>query len=727
MTQLSIVRVAACAALIALACACEVEAPPPAPAPPQLAEPDSPTSQRSVVLRGTKPSATSLWVNGELALALSEDVGFAVRVELDEGGNRIDVAVQDALGQRSAAVSLGVTVDTVAPAAPVVAVPAARTVRDLLALSGTKPSGATLFINGVGHPETQDQTAFSLVETLVVGDNVFRLSTMDDVDNESAVSSVRVERAASVPFALDAPLDGAVTDVGSITASGTRGVGVVVVVNGNALPAAEADGGWAVEVPLAAGDNPIVVEAFFAGEPELAVQQSVTVRFEPAAPGLAVTRPLDGQLVDGELVVDGTVAAAAEPVAVAVCVGACAGPADFTSVSVVDGSWSTTLGLDARADLVDGSIATVTVIATDALGLTTTVTRDVLVLRAAVPTGAFGGTTLALASSGAPFDVAWGARSGADVLLGRERGVPGGDAVSDVVSDAQAFAVGTPRITMDVTGDGLIVFPEASARTGSVDATRGVLAVPFDASGIATPMLVIDTAAGDVSSCDVALLSSGEAVVAFSVGDDVYVTTSSGGGFGPPVLVSDAASADVRDVRVRALDEDTVVLAWIERSDRDGVADDLDVVARRASLSAGPLDLPVLVTDDIDAFVDTGDDTLALEALPDGSVVVGTINGAEAWLFALVGAPLAVTAAAAPSVQAPAAASAMAVGVDGDGLVIAVAAGTGALHVARGSIDAFDPPITVSVGPSSLPALAPAHVGFADSRGVILRPLLESP
>jgi hypothetical protein len=807
------------AGALTLVCAgCDPEPTVGAPSIPFVEDVPSPLNQRSVLLRGTKQSATSLLIDGRQVLPVSEDIAFSVVVDLREGSNVVNVSCVDARGVHSGVRAIGLEVDTTAPDAPTLDALLARTVRSQITVTGTKPADARLFVAGDEQVGALTATGFSVEVALALGAQTLRASTMDALENESAMAEASIERFATLPLSIDAPADELVVSLPTVNVSGTRGPGVVLQVGSVALPADAVGGAWATDVALALGENEVAVRGHFEGEPDEEMLTSLTVHYHPipappvldatparagatvqitgskpantalerdgvevvplgpettfvddvplaaegsntlsyetvsefgqrstpalaqivrdtTAPTLALDPALDGALVGDVLAVAGAASDADPGLLVELCVGGCALDADFTAVVLSNGTFDEILDLAARADLTDGALATVHARATDSLGLRTEASADVVLSRVSVPTGQAAGSSLAIASLGAPFAIAIAKREVTGVTFTQDVAAPVGGYASETLSDPAALALGDPRMAGGASG--WVAFAEASARTSSADTTRGALAFRYDGTGAQAPAVVTSAAGGDVVALDVAQLPGGEAAVAFVVADAVSIAVSSLGVFGAPVIVSDAAAVGITDVRIASDTAGALTVAWLETSARDGTLDDSDIVARRFVPGVGPdaAVVPVSVTDG--GFTDAGSDTLALVALPNASpnevAVIGTVNGGEAWLFVMGGAPLSVVDNA--RIEPEGDALALALASDGDG-VIAVVQDAGALlggapapgvAVLRGDPAALGAPLVVSTLASSQPAAASGHVAFVDSRGIIVRALVEAP
>ncbi len=198
-----------------------------APTAPRFAAVQSPTSATRVTLRGIKQAGTALRVDGAELMALGPEQTFSVDVALVEGGNRFSFVAVDAAGQRSQAASVGVTSDTQPPPGPRVDAVPAQTFDDAVNITGTKAAAAILFVNGAAVAAATGSLTFTVAVPLALGANTIRLATSDEVQNESAVVVVNIERLLVTD--VQSPLLGDVVDarvhvVGAVTDAPTSAV-----------------------------------------------------------------------------------------------------------------------------------------------------------------------------------------------------------------------------------------------------------------------------------------------------------------------------------------------------------------------------------------------------------------------------------------------------------------------------------------------------------------------
>jgi hypothetical protein len=684
----------------------------------------SPTNQQTVLLRGTKPAATAVVIDGEVVLPISADITFAVEAPLDEGGNVLLLQAEDALQQRSVETEVRVTRDTIAPTPPQLNAVPPRTVRTQATLTGTKPTGATIFVDGEERPETLNDATFSISMPLDLGNNRVRISTMDSVANESEIIMTNIERFDAVPFTVVPP--SATVVLRNLAVEGTRAAGVVIEVE-TELSLVTIDGGtvdgetWSADVELPSGDSIISVRGTFEGDDQ-AREEDIAIHYD-SRPIITVTSPVAASAVGATFALSGTIFDEAA-ISATWCLGTCSQASDFAPLVVgAGGDFATVIDITARGDLTDGASTQLSVRARDTDGATSTTAMSLVVSRVPSPTTIPAGTSLSLAGRGTPFSFLLAQRVGVTIVTALRDGPPVGNAVTSVATDPAAVDVSEPRVAWRGTG-GALVFAEASPRTGGGVGERGLVLLPFAPNQ--QPELLIASTSSDISAVDVTVLSSGEFAVALVHDDVVEVAFTSGNRTVLDVAfaVSDPLAAQIGDVRIGSADDDLVTIAWLETSARDGTVDEADVVVRRAD-RIGVIGDPLLLSTSAGGLVDAEDTDLALAALPGAThpAAVVSVNGNDAWLFLVDGAVMAETQR--QSIDASGSVQAVSAAADNGELYVALQAGAAVL-LRNGPPGNLSAAVTVSTQASTQPVVTAGHVGMADSRGVVVK-ALEAP
>jgi MYXO-CTERM domain-containing protein len=472
------------------------------PAAPQIATPATGAflATGSVVVGGTAEAGAAVTVTvGSVsgATTASGEGAWSVALALADGAHTASVAATDLAGNASAAATRAFTVDTAAPAAPVVAAPAAGAfvASDVVAFAGSAEAGATVRVGvGVLSTTTTAGADGTFLATLALADGAHTalVTAQDAAGNVSEASSrsFTVDTLAPAAPLVDAPVEGALLATASVTFGGSAEPGALVVVTAGAASASGvADGEGAWSATLAPGEGTFtasVVATDAAGNASIPALRGFTIdTTPPLAPTFSA--PAGGAALASWSV---TFAGSAEAAAlVTVTVGAVSG----TATAGGDGAWTVALSLP------DGS-HTATATTEDALGRVSppaSLAFDVDTAAPAAPTitapaaGAllasgsvlFGGT----AEAGATVTVTVGAVSGsavaADGSWSLALGLPDGaqsatvvatDAAGNVSLEAtRSFGVDTaapPAPSFLAPGAGATVAPGAVEVRGTAEA-----------------------------------------------------------------------------------------------------------------------------------------------------------------------------------------------------------------------------------------------------------------
>ncbi|HEX9050891.1 MAG TPA: Ig-like domain-containing protein [Anaeromyxobacter sp.] len=256
-----------------------------------------------VVVSGTaEPLATvSVDVGGVVTpVGAGADGAWSVSVALADGAWVVRATAADAAGNVSPEATRSFTLDTAAPAAPVLAAPAAGpTNATQVSVAGTAEPGATVHVL-VGGVEVATATAaagtgaFAVTVALPAGDGAAPITaTAEDAAGNASVASaavaLTVDRTAPAAPVVDAPANGAVVPPGDVVLSGHAEPGALVTIAGGTAPVtatAAGDGAWSATLTLAAGPYTLSATATdAAGNLSAATQVSVTARADGGAAG----------------------------------------------------------------------------------------------------------------------------------------------------------------------------------------------------------------------------------------------------------------------------------------------------------------------------------------------------------------------------------------------------------------------------------------------------------
>lgn len=159
---------------------------------------------------------------------------FTVRVELDEGINRVGLMSEDLAGNTSEPVFVTVERDSVAPAAPELdQAPVSPTSESLLVLHGTVDSDALVqaYLNGELRAVEQGEGTWSLTLTLSEGTNTLNLLAVDRAQNTSAAVALSVKLDTTRPVITLGTLPARTSD-SCVTVSGTVSESSTIYLNG---------------------------------------------------------------------------------------------------------------------------------------------------------------------------------------------------------------------------------------------------------------------------------------------------------------------------------------------------------------------------------------------------------------------------------------------------------------------------------------------------------------
>ncbi|MHB8845762.1 MAG: Ig-like domain-containing protein [Nitrospirota bacterium] len=247
---------------------------------------------------------TMVTVNGSVAQVTGQNFTLA-GVALAEGLNSINVVAADRAGNPGPA-SVTVTVDTTAPAAPVLGQPASPTRTAQTSISGTAEAGSTVQVSATG-PDglssvigtlTADaQGGFTILGiTLLEGTTSFTAQASDAAGNRSIVSApVAVTLDTEPPvITLTGPANNSFAGTPTVQVTGSlNDASATLTINGTAVPLNS--GSFSHEATLTSGLNSLVLVATDpAGN---SASSTVLVTLDQTPPAVTITSPLNNILV----------------------------------------------------------------------------------------------------------------------------------------------------------------------------------------------------------------------------------------------------------------------------------------------------------------------------------------------------------------------------------------------------------------------------------------------
>ena len=143
------------------------------PARPTVAATPTVTTTTAYTLTGTKTPGTSILINGNVAVPLSDATSWSATVNLIEGDNTLAIVARDAAGNQSATNTLTIVVDNLPPVLTVT-VPS-KTNFNPLAISGTVDDSLTaVTVNGT--PASRSGRTFEVSASLIEGSNILTIT-----------------------------------------------------------------------------------------------------------------------------------------------------------------------------------------------------------------------------------------------------------------------------------------------------------------------------------------------------------------------------------------------------------------------------------------------------------------------------------------------------------------------------------------------------------------------
>ncbi len=223
---------------------------------------------------------------------------------LSEGQNTINATATDRAGNSGAA-SITVTLDSIAPAAPIITQPASPTNNQNITVSGTAEAGASIKIylasgqgtaSLIGTATADGQGSFTLPNvTLTEGGNSITATATDTAGNTGASSTavtVLLDTKAPVITVL-APENNSFSLTQDITLSGTLDEAATLLINGAA--ATVNNNVFSHPVTLSAGANTITLSATDPAGNTSSVPW--TVNLDQTPPVVTITAPVNGSIV----------------------------------------------------------------------------------------------------------------------------------------------------------------------------------------------------------------------------------------------------------------------------------------------------------------------------------------------------------------------------------------------------------------------------------------------
>ncbi|MBU9889707.1 MAG: hypothetical protein KTQ49_07555, partial [Candidatus Omnitrophica bacterium] len=136
-------------------------------------EPVAPTLSEKATLTGTKPAGSAIYIDGVEVVPADDSTTWSAEVALDLGANEFSVTAK--IGDLVSDPLL-VTVERLEPVAKPTVEPVAPTLSEKATLTGTKPAGSAIYIDGVEVVPADDSTTWSAEVALDLGANEFSVT-----------------------------------------------------------------------------------------------------------------------------------------------------------------------------------------------------------------------------------------------------------------------------------------------------------------------------------------------------------------------------------------------------------------------------------------------------------------------------------------------------------------------------------------------------------------------
>ncbi|MFV1983053.1 MAG: hypothetical protein ACC657_05880 [Thiohalomonadales bacterium] len=214
------------------------------------------TNVSGYTLVGSKDANSSIWINDVEEIATNTNTTWSFAVSLAEGNNLFSLTSRDALGNVTAVVTETVVLDMTPPVAPGVNIVATPTNSNPYTLSGSKESGASIWINGALIVASDSSTNWTTNVALnVEGANTFTVSSKDAAGNSSlSTTSVTIVLDSTAPLkpTLTSSL---LTSNTAYTLAGAKDVGASIWIGGTVAVAANNSATWSFAATLNEGNN----------------------------------------------------------------------------------------------------------------------------------------------------------------------------------------------------------------------------------------------------------------------------------------------------------------------------------------------------------------------------------------------------------------------------------------------------------------------------------------
>jgi len=163
------------------------------PAAPALDAVVFPTNISPQTLSGTKETTASILINNIEVIPVNSSTTWTYDFNLSEGENNISITSKDSAGNESSEATVKIILDSILPTTPTLNEVITPTNISIQALSGTKETNSSIWINGVEVVPLNSSTNWSHSYNLSERTNNISITSRDTVGNESSAVLTTIE------------------------------------------------------------------------------------------------------------------------------------------------------------------------------------------------------------------------------------------------------------------------------------------------------------------------------------------------------------------------------------------------------------------------------------------------------------------------------------------------------------------------------------------------------
>ena len=152
----------------------------------------SPTNEAIQSISGSKEADSSILFNGVEIIPINSSTRWCCIYHLDEGNNHISITSQDAANNESSAITIDITLDSIAPSKPILNKTISPTNLPSQTLTGIKEENSSIWINGIKALPINSDTAWSYLLELSEGVNNISITSRDALGNESSAETTSI-------------------------------------------------------------------------------------------------------------------------------------------------------------------------------------------------------------------------------------------------------------------------------------------------------------------------------------------------------------------------------------------------------------------------------------------------------------------------------------------------------------------------------------------------------